>query len=627
MRFEDPIYLYLLILVPLIIVAHFILNIIQSRRMHRFGETKTVRQLINAPVSSIRLRREIKFWILATALTCIIFMLARPQLLGAAQQHVDNRKGIEMMVCLDVSNSMLAEDVSPSRMDKCKMMLEDLIDEFGNDKIGLIVFAGDAFIQLPLTADYVSAKMFLHNINPGMIQTQGTDIARAIDIASHSFSKLEGIGRGIVIITDGEDHEGGAVEAAKAARKNGMKTYVLGVGSGKGAPIPMDGSYLTDDKGETVITHFNEAMCKEIASAGGGKYIHVDNTNIAQHRLSQAMSSLARQDIETSVYTERSEQFQAFALIALILLIIEICIQERRVIFRSIHPFKPKKTHNRITEKPHNHKTVKPHNRTTVKPHNRITEKPHNRKTVKPHNRTTVKPHNRKTAALILLLCIFSATATFAQNDRAYIRKGNRDFRSGKFDKAETNYHKSLEKNDANPQAIYNLGNALLYQNKDSLAMIQYNKALQVETDKSRQAQIYHNIGVICQRQKDFGQAIEAYKQSLRRNPSDDETRYNLVLCQKQLKDDKNQQNKNNQDKNNKDKDKDKDKNKDQNKDKNQQNKQNQDEQQQKEQPKKQELSKENAEQLLNAAMQQEKATQDKMKAVRGTNRRLQKNW
>ena len=570
MRFEDPIYLYLLILVPLIIVAHFILNIIQSRRMHRFGETKTVRQLINAPVSSIRLRREIKFWILATALTCIIFMLARPQLLGAAQQHVDNRKGIEMMVCLDVSNSMLAEDVSPSRMDKCKMMLEDLIDEFGNDKIGLIVFAGDAFIQLPLTADYVSAKMFLHNINPGMIQTQGTDIARAIDIASHSFSKLEGIGRGIVIITDGEDHEGGAVEAAKAARKNGMKTYVLGVGSGKGAPIPMDGSYLTDDKGETVITHLNEAMCKEIASAGGGKYIHVDNTNIAQHRLSQAMSSLARQDIETSVYTERSEQFQAFALIALILLIIEICIQERRVIFRSIHLFKPK-------------------------------------------------------AALILLLCIFSATATFAQNDRAYIRKGNRDFRSGKFDKAETNYHKSLEKNDANPQAIYNLGNALLYQNKDSLAMIQYNKALQIETDKSRQAQIYHNIGVICQRQKDFGQAIEAYKQSLRRNPSDDETRYNLVLCQKQLKDDKNQQNKNNQDKNNKDKDK--DKNKDQNKDKNQQNKQNQDEQQQKEQPKKQELSKENAEQLLNAAMQQEKATQDKMKAVRGTNRRLQKNW
>ena len=572
MRFEDPIYLYLLILVPLIIVAHFILNIIQSRRMHRFGETKTVRQLINAPVSSIRLRREIKFWILATALTCIIFMLARPQLLGAAQQNVDNRKGIEMMVCLDVSNSMLAEDVSPSRMDKCKMMLEDLIDEFGNDKIGLIVFAGDAFIQLPLTADYVSAKMFLHNINPGMIQTQGTDIARAIDIASHSFSKLEGIGRGIVIITDGEDHEGGAVEAAKAARKNGMKTYVLGVGSGKGAPIPMDGSYLTDDKGETVITHLNEAMCKEIASAGGGKYIHVDNTNIAQHRLSQAMSSLARQDIETSVYTERSEQFQAFALIALILLIIEICIQERRVIFRSIHLFKPK-------------------------------------------------------AALILLLCIFSATATFAQNDRAYIRKGNRDFRSGKFDKAETNYHKSLEKNDANPQAIYNLGNALLYQNKDSLAMIQYNKALQVETDKSRQAQIYHNIGVICQRQKDFGQAIEAYKQSLRRNPSDDETRYNLVLCQKQLKDDKNQQNKNNQDKNNKDKDKDKDKNKDQNKDKNQQNKQNQDEQQQKEQPKKQELSKDNAEQLLNAAMQQEKATQDKMKAVRGTNRRLQKNW
>ncbi|MDO5446235.1 MAG: VWA domain-containing protein [Prevotellaceae bacterium] len=582
MRFEDPTYLYLLILVPLMVVAHYIFNIIQSRRMRRFGEAKAIRQLINASSSSIRLRREIKFWLLAAALTCIIFMLARPQLLGAAQQRTDNRQGIEMMVCLDVSNSMLAEDVAPSRMDKCKMMLEDLIDEFGNNKIGLIVFAGDAFIQLPLTADYVSAKMFLNNINPGMIQTQGTDIARAIDISSHSFSKLDGIGRGIVIITDGEDHEGGAVEAAKAARKHGMKTYVLGVGSTKGAPIPMGGSYLTDEKGETVITRLNEAMCKEVANAGGGKYIHVDNTNIAQHRLSQAMSSLARQDIETSVYTERSEQFQAFALMALIFLIIEICIQERRVILRRLHLFNPK-------------------------------------------------------TALVLLL-LLSSTTVIAQNDRAFNRRGNRDFRSGKYDKAEVNYRKSLEKNESNPQATYNLGNALLYQNKDSLAMVQYNKALQVETDPKRQAQIYHNIGVICQRQKDFGQAIEAYKQSLRRNPSDDETRYNLVLCQKQLKDDKNNQNQNNKDKNKNDQNKDnnkdqnnyqnKDKNKDQNKDDNKDKNQNKDNQQQNnnQQPK-QELSKENAEQLLNAAMQQEKATQDKMKAVRGSNRRLQKNW
>ena len=322
MRFEDPIYLYLLALIPLFAIVHYVLNYVQKRRLQRFGEVEMVRKLVNSPLGSIRFMREIKFWLLMLALVCIVLMLARPQLLGAAQQRTDNRQGIEMMVCLDVSNSMLAEDVAPSRMDKCKMMLEDLIDKFSNDKIGLVVFAGDAFIQLPLTADYVSAKMFLQNINPGMIQSQGTDIARAIDIASHSFSNLEGIGRGIVIITDGEDHEGGAVDAAKSARKRGMKTYVLGVGSTKGSPIPMDGNYLTDEKGETVITRLNDAMCKEVASAGGGKYIHVDNTNIAQQRLSQAMTSLARQEIESSVYTERSEQFQAFALIALILLII-----------------------------------------------------------------------------------------------------------------------------------------------------------------------------------------------------------------------------------------------------------------------------------------------------------------
>lgn len=600
MRFEDPEYLYLLILLPILVAAHIITNIIQSKRYKRFGQPQTVNRLVNAPRHSISVRREIKFCLLALSLACVIFMLARPQLLGPAQQNTDNRQGIEMLVCLDVSNSMLAEDVAPSRMDKCKMMLEDLIDKFSNDKIGLIVFAGDAFIQLPLTADYVSAKMFLQNISPGMINTQGTDISRAIDIATHSFSNQEGIGRAIVVITDGEDHEGGAADMAKSARKSGIKTYVLGVGSTKGTPIPYNGSYLTDKNGETVMTQLNEAMCKEIAAAGGGKYIHVDNTNIAKQRLSQAMTSLARQEIETSVYTERSEQFQAFALIAFILLIIEICVQEKRVILRRLHLF----------------------------------------------------GFSSSKAALFLffvLMAIGSAKAqdkqqptaeTYNSAARSFIRQGNRDYRAKRFDKAEVAYRKALEANPASGIANYNLGNALLMQNKDSLAVVQYNKALETETDPMRQARIFHNIGVVCQTQKDFAQAIEAYKQSLRRNPSDDQTRYNLVLCQKQLKKNQNNQNKNqNKDQNkdkNKDQNKDKNKdNKDQNKDKNQdkdKNKQQQDKGNQKDQPQQPrsqegQMSDANAEQLLNAAKQQEKATQDKLKAVRGSRRQLEKNW
>ena len=581
MRFEDPIYLYLLIIIPVMIILHVVTDMLRRRRMKRLGDQEMVSQLINTSSKRLRLRRELKFSLLMLALASMILMLARPQILGAIQQRTENRQGIEMMVCLDVSNSMLAEDVMPSRMDKCKMLLENLIDRFSKDKIGLIVFAGDAFIQLPLTADYVSAKMFLQNITPGMIQTQGTDIARAIDIASHSFSNIDDIGRAIVVITDGEDHEGGAEDAAKAAKKKGMKTYILGVGSTKGAPIKIDGSYLTDENGQTVMTRLNEDMCRKIASAGGGKYIHVDNTTIAQERLAQVMSNLARQDIETSVYTERSEQFQAFALLALIFLIIEIIIQEKKMLFKRLS----------------------------------------------------------KKIPLILLLGAFSL-ASSAQNDRAYIRKGNRAYRSKDYVNAEVAYRKALEQNPNNPQANYNLGNALLYQGKDSLAVVQYEKALQSETDPMRQAKVYHNIGVVCQANKNFSAAIDAYKQSLRRNPDDDETRYNLVLCQKQQKDDKNNNDKNNNqnkdNKNNKDnkdnKDKNQDKkddknndNKDQNKDKNQ-NKDNP-EQPQNQQPQKGEMSRENAEQLLNAAAQQERETQQKLKAIRGTGRKLKKNW
>ena len=340
MRFEDPIYLYLLIVVPVLIGIHYLSEYLRSRKLRKFGDPELLKQL-GADTSVIR--REVKFWLLMAALTAVILLLARPQTIGASQQQTDKRQGIEIMACIDVSNSMLAQDVAPSRMDKCKMMLENLISGFDDDKFGLVVFAGDAYIQLPLTADGVSAKMFLSNISPGMMQSQGTDISRAIDIASNSFSKQEGIGRAIVVITDGEDHEGGAVDAAKSAKSKGMRTYVLGVGSTSGAPIPVGkGQYLTDQKGETVMTKLNEAMCKEIAEAGGGKYIHVDNTNMAQHKLDNAMSNLARQDIESSQYTEHSEQFQAFALIALVLLILEIIVQEKRVIFKKLKFFEKK---------------------------------------------------------------------------------------------------------------------------------------------------------------------------------------------------------------------------------------------------------------------------------------------
>lgn len=214
LRFEDPIFLWLLCILPVLILIRLIGWRRRHAKLKKLGDPELLKQLM--PGIS-KYRPTVKFCLLLSALALLIVMLARPQM-GSKISH-DKRQGIETIICLDISNSMLAEDVVPSRLDKSKMLVENLVDNFTNDKIGLIVFAGDAFVQLPITSDYVSAKMFLQNITPGLIQTQGTNIADAIDLASKSFTQQNNVGRAIVVITDGENHEPGATEAAAAAKK------------------------------------------------------------------------------------------------------------------------------------------------------------------------------------------------------------------------------------------------------------------------------------------------------------------------------------------------------------------------------------------------------------------------
>ena len=564
-RFESPIYLYLLVLIPLLALIRFLSYRNQKKRLRKFGEPSLLKALM--PDVS-RFRPSVKFWILQGALALLIVMLARPQM-GTKINH-EKRVGIETIIAMDISNSMRAEDIVPSRLDRSKMMVENLVDHFTNDKIGLIVFAGDAFVQLPITSDYVSAKMFLSSIDPSMIASQGTDIARAIEMASHSFTQEEGIGKAIVVITDGEDHEGGAVEAAEAAKKNGMRVYVLGVGSTQGAPIPVPGTgnYMQDNTGNTVMSALNEDMCKQVAQAGGGAYIHVENNSAAQEQLDNELDKLAKKETSTAVYSEFDEQFQAFGVLALLLLILEICIFDRR---------NPLLKHVSLFGK-------------------------------------------RKVAVMLLFLTALSVTA---QTDRQYIRQGNKQFRMGDYPNAEVSYRKAIEQNPKNPQASFNLGNALMAQKKDSAAVTQFENASRLETNPLRKAQSFHNIGVICQTHKMYGEAIEAYKSALRLNPNDDETRYNLVLCKHQKQ--KQDQQKQNQGQNNDDQKKDNQKKDDQQKD---QNSDKQDDKKQQEQQKPQ-MSKDNAEQLLNAAIQNEKQTQDKLKKAQQQPQRRanQKNW
>ena len=326
-RFENPIFFWLLLVIPLLVFVRYAHIQHRKKKLRRFGDMNLLNEMME-DVS--KYRPSVKFWLLMAVLVLLIIMLARPQM--GSKISREKRQGIEVIIAMDISNSMLAKDVVPSRLEKSKLLVENLVDHFTNDKVGLIVYAGDAFIQLPITSDYVSAKMFLQNITPSLIATQGTDIGEAIRLAMNSFTQDEKAGKAIVVITDGEDHEGGALEAAKEAKKRGFKVFILGVGTSAGAPIEISegGGYLTDNAGETVMTRLNENMCKEIAEAGSGTYIHVDNTSIAQERLDDEIAKMQKGELTSVIYSEYDEQFQAVGIIALLLLILEICILERK---------------------------------------------------------------------------------------------------------------------------------------------------------------------------------------------------------------------------------------------------------------------------------------------------------
>ena len=323
-RFEDPIYLWLLCLIPLTALLWLLSVVARRKKLKRFGDKELVRQL--APDVS-RLRPSLKFWLLQAALALLAVCLARPQM--GKKTTGDTRQGIETIIALDISNSMLAEDVAPSRLAKSKMLIENLVDRFKKDKVGMVVFAGDAFVQLPITSDYVSAKIFLQDISPSLIATQGTDIGQALNLSMHSFTKDSKAGKAIVLITDGEDHEGGAEEMAREAESRGIRVFILGIGSTKGAPIPTgDGGYLKDNTGQTVMTALNEQMCQSIAAAGKGTYIHVDNTNDAEAQLEAEITKIQKGDIKTVSYSDFDEQFQAVAILVALLLIAEVLVLE-----------------------------------------------------------------------------------------------------------------------------------------------------------------------------------------------------------------------------------------------------------------------------------------------------------
>ncbi len=342
-RFENPAYLYLLILIPAFAFLSLLISKRRKKALRHFGNPDLLESLM--PNSS-RIRPVVKFYIMLLALTCIIITLAGPQF-GTKLQTV-KRKGIEIMIALDVSNSMNAQDIQPSRLDRAKRAIFQLVDKLDNDKVGLIVFAGQAYTQLPITTDYASAKMFISTINTGMIPTQGTAIGTAINRCLMSFSDQEDVNRAIIVITDGENHEDDAIAAAKTATERGIKVYTVGMGLPKGAPIPIPGGgkneFMKDRQGNVVISKLNEQMLIEIASAGDGEFISANNIRKGINDLVDHLSKIEKSELEAKVYTDYDHQFQYIAFIVFLLLLIDYIILERKNKYlKNINIFEDKK--------------------------------------------------------------------------------------------------------------------------------------------------------------------------------------------------------------------------------------------------------------------------------------------
>jgi len=328
-RFANPTFLYLLLLLPVVILL-FILNEVRIRKaIKRLGDANLVEGLI--PEMS-RVRLLIKFILQLTAFSAGVIMLSRPQF-GSKIEDI-KKQGVEVIIALDVSNSMLAEDIQPDRLTRAKQAISRLVDNLDNDKIGLIVFAGDAYIQIPITTDYVSAKMFLSSINPNMVPKQGTAIGAAINLGARSFSPGEGKSKAIIIITDGENHEDDPVKEAEEASKAGIVIHTIGIGSTDGVPIPVMNNgrkdYLKDVDGNTVVTKLDEDILKKIALSTNGNYVRANNSNIGLDEIYTQIKKMKKQDLESTMYTEYNDQFQVFAAIALLLLIVDFIIMERK---------------------------------------------------------------------------------------------------------------------------------------------------------------------------------------------------------------------------------------------------------------------------------------------------------
>lgn len=328
-RFAHPNFLYLLLVIPIIAALMIYFARKRKKAIETFGDETLLNHLM--PAFSSR-RSRVKSTLLLIAFTLQVFVMAGPQF--GAKIETMKRKGIEIMVALDVSNSMNAMDIQPSRLEMAKMAVSRLVDKLGNDRIGMVVFAGQAYVQLPITTDYPSAKMFLSSISTDMIPTQGTAIGAAIDLCSNSFSSTPDINRAIIVITDGENHEDNAVEAARRAMDKGIRVYTVGMGTSKGAPVPVRpgdmSNFIKDKDGNVAMTRIDEGALAQVAQVGGGAYIPANNIRNGIIALVDELNAIEKTEFEAKVFTAYNDRFQYVQFLVLLILLFDLLILGRK---------------------------------------------------------------------------------------------------------------------------------------------------------------------------------------------------------------------------------------------------------------------------------------------------------
>ena len=324
-RFENIEFLYLLLLIPLLVLLNIWARKERRRRLERFGNLDTLRSLM--PDDSPR-RRTFKSFLFLAGLSLVIIGLARPQI-GSKLKEVE-REGIEIMLAIDVSNSMLAEDFEPNRLERTKYAVGRLLEGIQEDKIGVIIFAGDAYVQLHITGDYVTARNFVSQISTTAVSKQGTNMAAAIDLAANSFSSQSEGSRVVVLITDGENHEQDALASAEAAAARGIKIYTIGIGTPEGAPIRIGNEFIRDEEGEMVVSKLDEKSLEEIALTTGGAYIRADNRTVGLQEIIEQINATEKSQFTTQIFEEFDEKYQYFVAAALLLILLEMAVLGRK---------------------------------------------------------------------------------------------------------------------------------------------------------------------------------------------------------------------------------------------------------------------------------------------------------